>query len=346
MHAAAGGAGGLIVQMAKMLGARVFGTVSTEEKAQIAREHGADETILYTQQDFEAEVKRLTGGRGVDVVYDSVGKTTFDKSLNCLRPRGLHGAVRAIERPGAAFRSEHSQRQRIAVPDAAQPGRTMSLTREELLWRAGDVLSWMESGKLKVRIDRTYPLAEAAACASRPGSAQNRRQTGSHHSLTLMTLQARLTLYYVLLAVLMVSVDLRPSISPTRCRRSSMPRWSGRRRFQQFASDSGHPGAEQGPAAHQIVREALRNPALSDLFKKMHERFERHWRSGRGGSEATTRSWLDSDPDGLLGTKLPGLPRFRTAGHDTASWYQKLRALRSAADRYYQLESCLTCRPR
>ena len=122
VHAAAGGAGGLIVQMAKMLGARVFGTVSTEEKAQIAREHGADEAILYTEQDFEAEVKRLTGGRGVDVVYDSVGKTTFDKSLNSLRPRGTAGAVRPIERPGAAVRSRHPQRQGLAVPDAAQPG--------------------------------------------------------------------------------------------------------------------------------------------------------------------------------------------------------------------------------
>jgi len=89
VHAAAGGAGGLIVQMAKMLGARVFGTVSTQAKAEVARSQGADEVILYTEQDFEAEVKRLTAGRGVDVVYDSVGKTTFDKSLNCLRPRGL-----------------------------------------------------------------------------------------------------------------------------------------------------------------------------------------------------------------------------------------------------------------
>src|SRR2546430_5906281 len=89
VHAAAGGAGGLTVQMAKMLGARVFGTVSTEEKARIAREHGVDEAILYTQIDFEAEVKRLTNGRGVDVVYDSVGKTTFEKSLSSLRPRGM-----------------------------------------------------------------------------------------------------------------------------------------------------------------------------------------------------------------------------------------------------------------
>ena len=88
VHAAAGGAGGLIVQMAKNLGARVFGTVSTAEKAQIAREAGADEVILYTEQEFDVEARRLTGGRGVDVVYDSVGKTTFEKSLNSLRPRG------------------------------------------------------------------------------------------------------------------------------------------------------------------------------------------------------------------------------------------------------------------
>src|SRR5664279_4558475 len=88
IHAAAGGTGGLAIQMAKMLGARVFGTVSTDEKARIAREHGADEVILYTRQDFEAEVKRLTGGAGVNAVYDSVGQTTFEKSLNCLRPRG------------------------------------------------------------------------------------------------------------------------------------------------------------------------------------------------------------------------------------------------------------------
>ncbi|MDR3698599.1 MAG: quinone oxidoreductase [Candidatus Sulfopaludibacter sp.] len=161
VHAAAGGAGGLIVQMAKMLGARVFGTVSTEQKAQIARGHGADETILYTQQDFEAEVKRLTGGRGVDVVYDSVGKTTFEKSLNSLRPRGLmalfgqsSGAVppfdpNTLNGKGSLFLTRPSLGHYVA-------------TREELLWRAGDVLSWMDSGRLKVRIDRTYPLADAA----------------------------------------------------------------------------------------------------------------------------------------------------------------------------------------
>jgi NADPH2:quinone reductase len=162
VHAAAGGAGGLIVQMAKMLGARVFGTVSTEEKAKIAREHGVDEAILYTQQDFELEVKRLTGGRGVDVVYDSVGKTTFEKSLNSLRTRGMlalfgqsSGAVAPFD-PGI-LNSKGSLF--LTRPSLAH----YALTREELLWRAGDVLKWIDSGKLKLRIDRAYPLAEAAA---------------------------------------------------------------------------------------------------------------------------------------------------------------------------------------
>jgi NADPH:quinone reductase len=162
VHAAAGGTGGLIVQMAKMLGARVLGTVSTDAKAEIAREHGADDTILYTQQDFEAEARRLTSGRGVDVVYDSVGRTTFDKSLGSLRPRGTmalfgqsSGAVppfdpAILNTKGSLFLSRPSLAHHV-------------LTREELLWRAGDVLGWVDSGKLKLRIDSTYPLAEAAA---------------------------------------------------------------------------------------------------------------------------------------------------------------------------------------
>jgi NADPH2:quinone reductase len=162
VHAAAGGVGGLTVQLAKMLGARVFGTVSTEEKARIAREAGADEAILYTQQDFEAEVKRLTGGRGVDVVYDSVGKTTFEKSLNCLRPRGLLALFG--QSSGSVPPFDPSILNVKGSLFLTRPGLGhYVLTRDELLWRAGDVLSWVASGKLKPRIDRTYPLGEAAA---------------------------------------------------------------------------------------------------------------------------------------------------------------------------------------
>ena len=161
VHAAAGGAGGLIVQMAKMLGATVYGTVSTEEKARIAREHGADETILYTQHDFESEVGRLTGGRGVDVVYDSVGRTTFDKSLGSLRPRGTmalfgqsSGSVPAFDpgilnAKGSLFLTRPSLAHHVLTPN-------------ELQWRSSDVLNWIAEGKLKVRVDRTWPLAEAA----------------------------------------------------------------------------------------------------------------------------------------------------------------------------------------
>ena len=161
VHAAAGGAGGLTVQMAKMLGARVFGTVSTEEKARIAREHGADEAILYTQKDFEMEVKRLTGGRGVDVVYDSVGKTTFDKSLNSLRPRGMMVLFGQSSGPVPPFDANILNGKGSLFLTRPSLGHYV-LTREELLWRAGDVLSWVANGKLKLRVDRSYPLAEAA----------------------------------------------------------------------------------------------------------------------------------------------------------------------------------------
>lgn len=162
VHAAAGGAGRLIVQMAKALGARVFGTVSTEEKARAAREAGVDEAILYTATDFAAEVMRLTAGGGVHVVYDSVGKTTFDKSLACLRPRGMlvlfgqsSGPVapldpQVLNARGSVF---------LTRPSLAH----YLLTREELLWRAGEVLEAVASGALEIRIDRTYPLADAAA---------------------------------------------------------------------------------------------------------------------------------------------------------------------------------------
>jgi NADPH2:quinone reductase len=161
VHAAAGGAGGLVAQMAKMLGARVFGTVSTEEKAAVAREHGVDQAILYTETDFEAEVKRLTGGRGVDVVYDSVGATTFDKSLNCLRPRGLMALFGQSSGPVPPFDPNILNAKGSLFLTRPSLGHHL-LTREELLWRAGDVLGWTASGKLKPRIDRAYPLAGAA----------------------------------------------------------------------------------------------------------------------------------------------------------------------------------------
>ncbi len=161
IHAAAGGVGLLLVQLAKRCRARVIGTVSTEEKARLAREAGADEVIRYTEVDFEEEVKRLTAGRGVDVVYDSVGKTTFDKSLNCLRPRGYmvlygqaSGAVppldpQVLNAKGSLFLTRPSLGHYIA-------------DRTELLQRAGDLFRWMQAGELWVRIDRTWPLAEAA----------------------------------------------------------------------------------------------------------------------------------------------------------------------------------------
>ena len=160
VHAAAGGVGLLLVQMAHHIGARVIATVSTEEKAKLAREAGADEIILYSQTDFEAETKRLTGGKGVDVVYDSVGKTTFEKGLNVLRPRGMmvlfggsSGAVPPFDpiiltQKGSLFMTRPSLGNYIA-------------TREELLSRSGAVFGMIGSGKLKLRIEHTYPLAEA-----------------------------------------------------------------------------------------------------------------------------------------------------------------------------------------
>jgi NADPH:quinone reductase len=162
VHAAAGGTGALVVQMAKLAGARVFGTVSTEEKAAIAREAGADEIIRYTEQDFASEVKRLTAGRGVEVVYDSVGQTTFDKSLDSLRPRGVLALFGQSSGPVPPFDPNILNGKGslfLTRPTLAH----YLLSREELLWRAGDVLQWLDTGKLKLRIERVYPLAEAAA---------------------------------------------------------------------------------------------------------------------------------------------------------------------------------------
>jgi NADPH2:quinone reductase len=161
VHAAAGGAGGLIVQMAKSAGARVFGTVSTEAKAQIARENGVDEAILYTKQDFETEVKRLTHNRGVDVVYDSVGRTTFDKSLNCLRPRGtlaLFGQSSGVVPPFDPNLLNGKGSLFLTRPTLAHH----VLTRDELLWRANEVLEAVAAGTLKIRIDTLFSMATAA----------------------------------------------------------------------------------------------------------------------------------------------------------------------------------------
>jgi NADPH2:quinone reductase len=161
VHAGAGGVGLLLTQIAVGLGARVITTVSTAAKAELSREAGASDVILYSEQDFEAEVKRLMGGKGVDVVYDSVGKTTFDQSLNCLRPRGMLVLFGASSGPVPPF-------------DLIQLAGKGSLfvtrptlwhyvaTRAELEWRAGDVLNSAAQGKLKLRTEYQYPLADAA----------------------------------------------------------------------------------------------------------------------------------------------------------------------------------------
>ncbi|MGA9670057.1 MAG: quinone oxidoreductase [Terracidiphilus sp.] len=174
VHAAAGGVGLLLTQMAARLGARVLATVSTEAKAELAREAGASDVILYSEQDFEAEVKRLTGGKGVDVVYDSVGKTTFEKSLNCLKPRGLlalFGASSGSVPPfdliqlagkGSLFVTRPTLWHYIA-------------TRAELEWRAGDVLGWAAKGELTLRAEHMYPLADAAQAQS---DLEGRKTTG------------------------------------------------------------------------------------------------------------------------------------------------------------------------
>jgi NADPH2:quinone reductase len=161
VHAGAGGVGLALTQMASRIGARVITTVSTEEKSELSRGAGASDVILYTEQDFETEVKRLTDGKGVDVVYDSVGKTTFDQSLNCLRPRGLLALFGASSGPVPPFDP-------ILLNSKGSLFLTRPTlwhyigTRAELEWRAGEVLGWAASGKLKLRTEYTYPLANAA----------------------------------------------------------------------------------------------------------------------------------------------------------------------------------------
>jgi NADPH2:quinone reductase len=160
-HAAAGGVGLLLVQMAKKLGATVYGTVSTAEKAALAREAGADEVIRYTEESFAQRVRELTGGRGVDVVYDSVGASTYEGSLDSLRPRGYFVSFGNASGPvpplaplvlsskGSLFMTRPTLGHYIA-------------TAEELAWRASDLFAWLADGSLKVRIDRSYPLERAA----------------------------------------------------------------------------------------------------------------------------------------------------------------------------------------
>ena len=161
VHAAAGGVGLLLCQIAKMRGARIIGTVSTEAKAKLAREAGADEVILYTTQDFEAEVKRLTSGRGVQVVYDSVGKTTFEKGLSCLAPRGLMALYGQSSGPIGTFDPQVLNQKGSLFLTRPSLGHHVA-TREELLQRAGEVLGWIRDGKLRLRTEFEFPLKDAA----------------------------------------------------------------------------------------------------------------------------------------------------------------------------------------
>jgi len=174
VHAAAGGVGLLLVQMAKNIGARVIGTVSTEEKAKLAREAGADEIILYTQSDFEIETRKLTDGHGVDVVYDSVGKTTFEKGLNVLRPRGcmvLFGGSSGAVPPFDLIQLSQKGSLYVTRPTLAH----YIATREDLERRSSDVFGMIAAGKLKLRIEHSYPL-KAAAQAHR--DLEGRKTTG------------------------------------------------------------------------------------------------------------------------------------------------------------------------
>jgi NADPH2:quinone reductase len=160
VHAGAGGVGLLLIQMAKMRGANVITTVSTPDKAKLAKDAGADHVILYTQVDFEAETKKIVGDRGVDVVYDAVGKTTFDKGLNVLRRRGLMVLYGASSGPvGPMDLQVLNAKGSIFVTRPSLVHHTF--TREELEHRAGEVMGWVTAGKLKVRIGATYPLAQA-----------------------------------------------------------------------------------------------------------------------------------------------------------------------------------------
>ncbi|GAB4460614.1 MAG: quinone oxidoreductase [Anaerolineae bacterium] len=162
IHAAAGGTGRLLVQLAKLRGATVIGTTSTPEKAEMARQAGADHVILYTEQDFEAETRRLTGGQGVNVVYDSVGAATFDRSLRVLKPRGMlalfgqsSGPVPPFDPGRLGWEGGSLFLTRPSLPHYIN-------TRQELLQRAGDIFGWLAAGQISPRIERQLPLADAA----------------------------------------------------------------------------------------------------------------------------------------------------------------------------------------
>ncbi len=174
IHAAAGGVGLLLIQMVKMMGGFVIGTVSTEEKAELVRKAGADEVILYSEQDFEAEVKRITDGAGVNVAYDSVGKNTFEKSIDCLSRFGYMVLYGNASGPVTEFN-----------PATLGPKGSLFLTRptlfdylatrEDLDWRSGDVFKWIADGKLKMRLEHFYPLAEVQKAHS---DLESRKTTG------------------------------------------------------------------------------------------------------------------------------------------------------------------------
>lgn len=174
IHAGAGGVGLLLTQMASKIGARVITTVSTEEKAELSREAGASDVILYSQHDFVSEAKRLTGGKGVDVVYDSVGKTTFEGSLNCLRPRGLlalFGGSSGAVPPFDLIQLSSKGSLYVTRPTLWH----YVATREELEWRANDVLNWVADGQLKLRMEHMYALENVAQAQD---DMENRRTTG------------------------------------------------------------------------------------------------------------------------------------------------------------------------
>ena len=161
VHAAAGGVGLLLIQMAKRIGARVIGTASSPEKAKLAKDTGADDVIINTETDFERETRQLTNGRGVDVVYDSVGKDTFIKSLNSLVPRGMMALFGQSSGPVEPFDPGLLAQKGslfLTRPSLAH----YAATREELLWRAGELFDWVRSGTVKLRIDKTFALADAA----------------------------------------------------------------------------------------------------------------------------------------------------------------------------------------